>query len=76
MSIHGDKAYAAFLEGCNCAQSVAVAFAPELGLTRDQVLRLASGFGAGGLTMGPLIGDGVARLILGEGAPEIAHLAL
>ncbi len=47
MSIHGDKAYAAFLEGCNCAQSVAVAFAPELGLTRDQVLRLASGFGAG-----------------------------
>ena len=47
MSIHGDRAYAAFLEGCNCAQSVAVAFAPELGLTRDQVLRLASGFGAG-----------------------------
>ena len=39
-------------------------------------LWLASGFGAGGLTMGPLIGDGVARLILGEEAPEIAHLAL
>ncbi|WP_210603214.1 NAD(P)/FAD-dependent oxidoreductase [Brevibacterium oceani] len=39
-------------------------------------LWLASGFGAGGLTMGPLIGDGLARLILGEGAPEIAHLAL
>ena len=38
-------------------------------------LWLASGFGAGGLTMGPLIGDGVARLILGEEAPEIAHLA-
>ena len=39
-------------------------------------LWLASGFGAGGLTMGPLIGDGVARLILGEEAPEIAHLGL
>ncbi|WP_181272887.1 NAD(P)/FAD-dependent oxidoreductase [Brevibacterium oceani] len=38
-------------------------------------LWLTSGFGAGGLTMGPLIGDGLARLILGEGAPEIAHLA-
>ncbi|SDR85127.1 D-amino-acid dehydrogenase [Brevibacterium sandarakinum] len=39
-------------------------------------LWLASGFGAGGLTMGPLIGDGMARAILGEEAPEIAHLAL
>lgn len=39
-------------------------------------LWLASGFGAGGLTMGPLIGDGLARLILGEEATEIAHLAL
>lgn len=39
-------------------------------------LWLASGFGAGGLTMGPLIGDGLARLLLGEEAPEIAHLAL
>lgn len=39
-------------------------------------LWLASGFGAGGLTMGPLIGDGLARLILGQNAPEIAHLAL
>ncbi|MDN5834566.1 MAG: FAD-binding oxidoreductase [Brevibacterium sp.] len=39
-------------------------------------LWLASGFGAGGLTMGPLIGDGLARAILGQAAPEIAHLAL
>ena len=39
-------------------------------------LWLASGFGAGGLTMGPLIGDGLARLILGKEATEIAHLAL
>ena len=47
MSIHGDRAYAAFLEGYNCAQSVAVAFAPELNMTREEVLRLSSGFGAG-----------------------------
>lgn len=39
-------------------------------------LWLASGFGAGGLTMGPLIGDGLARSILGLPAPEIAHLSL
>ena len=39
-------------------------------------LWLASGFGAGGLTMGPLIGDGLARAILGQTVPEIAHLSL
>ena len=39
-------------------------------------LWLTSGFGAGGLTMGPLIGDGLARAILGQAAPEIALLGL
>lgn len=39
-------------------------------------LWLASGFGAGGLTMGPLIGDGIACALLGESAPEIAALGL
>ncbi|GAA1843553.1 FAD-dependent oxidoreductase [Brevibacterium marinum] len=42
----------------------------------SQGLWLASGFGAGGLTMGPLIGDGLARAILGEDASDIAHLRL
>ncbi|MFC7405914.1 NAD(P)/FAD-dependent oxidoreductase [Georgenia alba] len=36
---------------------------------------VATGFGAGGLTMGPLVGDALARAILGEEAPEIAGLA-
>lgn len=36
-----------FLSGYNCAQSVAAAFAPEMGLTQEQVLRLISGFGGG-----------------------------
>ncbi|MGO1916381.1 MAG: NAD(P)/FAD-dependent oxidoreductase [Brevibacterium aurantiacum] len=39
-------------------------------------LWLASGFGAGGLTMGPLIGEGLAAAILGQEAPQIAHLGL
>lgn len=41
-----------------------------------QDLWVASGFGAGGLTMGPLIGDAIARAILGQQAAEIAHLGL
>jgi D-amino-acid dehydrogenase len=32
---------------------------------------VTTGYGAGGLTMGPRIGDAIARLIIGEPAPEI-----
>ena len=42
-----DKARDLFLQGYNCAQAVAGAFAPEMGLTEDAVLRMASGFGGG-----------------------------
>lgn len=42
-----DKARDLFLQGYNCAQAVAAAFAPEMGLTEDAVLRMASGFGGG-----------------------------
>jgi D-amino-acid dehydrogenase len=30
-----------------------------------------TGYGAGGLTLGPLLGDAVARSILGNPAPEL-----
>ena len=36
-----------FLRGYNCAQAVAAAFAPEMGMEEAAVLRLASGFGGG-----------------------------
>ena len=36
-----------FLSGYNCAQSVAAAFAPEMGMDERTVLRLSSGFGGG-----------------------------
>ena len=36
-----------FLSGYNCAQSVAAAFAPEMGMEERNVLRLSSGFGGG-----------------------------
>ncbi|GAA3341527.1 FAD-dependent oxidoreductase [Curtobacterium pusillum] len=37
-------------------------------------LFVATGYGAAGLTMGPLLGDALARLVLGEPAPELAAL--
>ena len=47
MSKQGDAAYAWFLKGYNCSQSVVTAFAPQLGLTEETALRLSAGFGAG-----------------------------
>lgn len=47
MSKQGDAAYRYFLQGYNCSQSVAAAFAPQLGLSVELMLRLSSGFGAG-----------------------------
>ncbi len=47
MSVHGKKARELFFKGYNCSQSVAAAFAPELGMSEEQVLRMVSGFGAG-----------------------------
>jgi len=36
-----------FLEGYNCAQAIAGAYASELGMEEKRAVRLASGFGAG-----------------------------
>ena len=36
-----------FLNGCNCAQAVLLAFSDETGLDRATALRLASGLGGG-----------------------------
>ena len=47
MGAKGDAARALFLQGYNCAQAVACAFADEMGLPADTVARLACGFGGG-----------------------------
>lgn len=47
MSRQGDAAYTYFMKGYNCSQSVVAALAPDLGLSEELALRLASGFGAG-----------------------------
>ena len=41
MSKQGDAAYAWFLKGYNCSQSVVAAFAPQLGLTEEMAQALA-----------------------------------
>lgn len=43
----GETAEALFKQGYNCCQSVAGAFADEIGLPLPTVMQLASGFGAG-----------------------------
>lgn len=42
-----EKAYNLFKSGFNCSQSVAAAFADELGLTEEQALKVSASFGAG-----------------------------
>ncbi len=42
-----ETAMALFKQGYNCSQSVAMAFADEIGMTFDQVRRLTCGFGGG-----------------------------
>ena len=42
-----ELAEAYFLEGYNCAQAVALAFADEMGLEKDQIAKMASSFGGG-----------------------------
>lgn len=47
MTVKGQKARELFEQGYNCAQAVAGAFAPEMGLPLDTVARMVSGFGGG-----------------------------
>lgn len=44
---YGEKAENLFYSGCNCAQSVLVAFCDKTGMTEKQAMRMASGFGGG-----------------------------
>ena len=47
MSIYGDKAYETFFKGYNCAQCVAIAFAPVMHMTESQAARMSSVSAAG-----------------------------
>ena len=43
----GEKARYLFKQGYNCSQSVAIAFEEELGMERDMIAKIVSGFGGG-----------------------------
>ncbi len=47
MSAREEQAVQNFLAGCNCAQSVAMAYADVLGLTAQQAAMASVGFGGG-----------------------------
>jgi C_GCAxxG_C_C family probable redox protein len=55
-----DEAESLFKSGMNCCQAVLMAFAEQHGLSRDDAMRLGSGFGGGmgrmGLTCGAVTG--------------------
>lgn len=73
----GVQARELFLKGYNCAQSVAGAFAPEMGLPEKEVVRLASGLGGGvgglRLVCGAVTGMCVAAgWLLGYDDPDAA----
>ncbi|MCC7145868.1 MAG: C_GCAxxG_C_C family protein [Phycisphaeraceae bacterium] len=44
---HADDAEAIFKSGLNCCQAVLLAYAAEHGLSRDDAMRVGSGFGGG-----------------------------
>ena len=75
MSPKAQRAYDLFLQGYNCAQSVAGAFAGEMGLPLETVMRMACGFGGGigrlretcGTVSGMVFAAGMLR---GYGTPE------
>jgi C_GCAxxG_C_C family probable redox protein len=56
MSTLSERAVRDFENGCNCAQAVLAAFAPGLGLERDDALRVACAFGAGVCRLGETCG--------------------
>ena len=67
-----EKASTLFNTNFNCAQSVLASFAGELGLTEDELLRVASAFGGGigrqQLTCGAVTGAAMALgLTFGKG---------
>lgn len=73
-----EQAVTSFEQGCNCAQAVLMAFAPQLSLSPEVALKIASGFGGGlgrsGEVCGALSG---AIMVIGfkAGPPDVLDVA-
>jgi C_GCAxxG_C_C family probable redox protein len=78
MSERTEEAVATFKEGYNCAQAAFSAFAVELGMSREQAMKVAIGFGGGmarqGDTCGAVTGAMMA-LGLAHGSAEADEAA-
>ena len=57
-----DQAARLFTDGASCSQAVFTAFAPSLGVDREQALTLASGFG-GGMHIGGTCGAATGAVL-------------
>ncbi len=73
MESRREEAVSVFQQGYNCAQAVISVFAAELGISREQALKIANGFGGGmarrGDTCGAVVGAMMA-ISLEHGSSE------
>jgi C_GCAxxG_C_C family probable redox protein len=72
-------AVARFAQGCNCAQAVLAAYAPQFGLEPEIALRLAAPFGGGMARMGETCGAVTGAFLViglqsGEAKEEIYQI--
>lgn len=85
METHAERAARLFREGCNCAQSVFVAYCDWTGFDREKAIRLSASFGGGmgrlrevcGALSGALMALGMLRAPLDptDRAAKAAHYA-
>lgn len=64
MSLNSDKAVAYFCDGFNCAQAVLISHSEELGLEKENALKVACAFGGGMSHMGETCGAVTGALML------------
>lgn len=64
MTDQSQQAVDLFTQGYNCAQAVLAAYAPQIGLTQDQALRLAIGLGGGIARTRETCGAALAMILL------------
>ena len=64
MSVHSDKAVTCFCDGFNCSQAVLISHCEELGLDKENALKIACAFGGGMSHTGEACGAVTGALML------------
>ena len=65
-----EKARELFFSGYNCAQAVAVAFAPEMGMTEQQLARLDAAYRVEATNMKEIVAEIVPTYCRAEKVPS------